>query len=422
MKSFLFISIICCISMWAAAQRNCATNEYWQSQLNNDEALRMRYTQLEQNSKIRSSISKKEQGGDVADMPLITIPVVIHVLYNNEEQNISNAQIQSQLDILNKDFRKLNDDTARIPSFFAPLAADCRVQFELAKADPEGRATTGIIRKKTDRLYWQQDDKMKFSVSGGNDAWNSRYYLNIWVCNLTKSLLGYSTFPGASPEKDGVVIRTDAFGTAGNTSSAYNKGRTTTHEVGHWLNLKHLWGDTDCGSDDVEDTPPQKTYSSGCSSFPKITKNGCNQSPGGDMFMNFMDFSDDACLHMFTIGQRQRIHDLFAPAAPRETLLYSTALQEPWNTSASPDLQTDTGTESHLTIFPNPAATVLTLRLNNEKLLTPKAYYIYDIRGKLVLSGQNTGGTVSINALSEGVYFIKLQHGERVLTAKFIKG
>ena len=241
------------------------------------------------------------------------------------------------------------------------------------------------------------------------------------MCNLTKSLLGYSTFPGASPEKDGVVIRTDVFGTTGNSSSAYNKGRTTTHEVGHWLNLKHLWGDTDCGSDDVEDTPPQKTYSSGCSSFPKTSPNGCNQQPGGDMFMNFMDFSDDACLHMFTIGQRQRIHDLFATSAPRETLLYSTALHEPWNSSASPEPQINTGTESHLTIFPNPASTVLTLRFNNEKLLTPKTYYIYDITGRLVLAGKNTGGTVSINALSEGVYFIKLQHGEQVLMAKFIK-
>lgn len=421
MKSFLFICILCCSSFWVAAQRNCVTTEYWQSQLNNDAALRMRYIQLESSAKTRSSISKKEQGSDVADVPLITIPVVIHVLYNNEEQNISNAQIQSQLNILNKDFRKLNDDTAQIPAFFAPLAADCRVQFELAKSDPEGRATTGITRKKTDRLYWQQDDKMKFSVSGGNDAWDSRYYLNIWVCNLTKSLLGYSTFPGASPEKDGVVIRTDVFGTTGNSSSAYNKGRTTTHEVGHWLNLKHLWGDTDCGSDDVEDTPPQKTYSSGCSSFPKTSPNGCNQQPGGDMFMNFMDFSDDACLHMFTIGQRQRIHDLFATSAPRETLLYSTALHEPWNSSASPEPQINTGAESHLTVFPNPASTFLTLRFNNENPLTPKTYSIYDITGRLVLAGKNTGGTVSINALSEGVYFIKLQHGEQVLMAKFIK-
>ncbi|HRP56478.1 T9SS type A sorting domain-containing protein [Agriterribacter sp.] len=421
MKSFLFISILCCTSLWAAAQRSCVTTQYWQSQLNNDAALRMRYTQLENSAKTRSAISKKEQGSDVADVPLITIPVVIHVLYNSEEQNISNTQIQSQLNVLNKDFRKLNDDTARIPAFFAPLAADCRIRFELAKSDPEGRATTGIIRKKTDRLYWQQDDKMKFSASGGNDAWDSRYYLNIWVCNLTKSLLGYSTFPGASPEKDGVVIRTDVFGATGNGSSAYNKGRTTTHEVGHWLNLKHLWGDTDCGSDDVEDTPPQKTFNSGCSSFPRIAENGCNPGPGGDMFMNFMDFSDDACLHMFTYGQRQRIHDLFAASGARETILYSTALNEPRNSAALPEEQVNTGAGSHLAIFPNPASATITLRFNNEKLLTPKTYHIYDITGRLVQEGKNENGRVVINALSEGVYFIKLQQGEQVLMAKFIK-
>lgn len=420
MKFFLLISL-CFSSLWVAAQRRCATTEYWQNQLSNDAALRMRYAGLNNSAKTPASISRKEQGSSVADVPVVTVPVVIHVLYNSEAQNISNAQIQSQLDILNKDFRKLNDDTARIPAFFAPLAADCRIRFELAKSDPEGRATTGIVRKKTDRLYWQQDDQMKFSASGGNDAWDSRYYLNIWVCNLSKSLLGYSTFPGASPEKDGVVIRTDVFGATGNNSSAYNKGRTTTHEVGHWLNLKHLWGDADCGSDDVEDTPPQKTYSSGCSSFPRISENGCNPAPGGDMFMNFMDFSDDACLHMFTYGQRQRIHDLFAASGPRESLLYSTALREPWNFSASPEQQTPTASQSLLSVFPNPASTMLTLRFNSQKLLTPDTYYIYDITGRLVAEAKNTAGTVPINALPGGVYLLKLRHGDEVLMTKFIK-
>ena len=420
MKFFLFILIVCFGCLTAIGQRNCATNEYWQSQLNSDPALRLRYNQMENAAKLRPSVSKKEQGAGVAEMPVITIPVVIHLLYNTPEQNISDAQVQSQLNILNKDFRKRNDDTARIPIAFASFATDCGVQFELAKTDPEGRATTGIVRKRTDRISWQQDDKMKFSASGGSDAWNSRYYLNIWVCNLTKSLLGYATFPGALPEKDGVVIRTDVFGISGSNTTAYNKGRTTTHEVGHWLNLKHLWGDTDCGDDGVDDTPPQKTYNSGCPSFPKITANSCNPLSSGDMFMNFMDFSDDACLHMFTPGQKQRIHDLFAVSAPRESMLRSAALNKPWNTSTSTELQTDGSL--HLSIFPNPASTFITLQFNNEEQAEPGTYRIYNATGRLVAEGNNTRGrTVSIHTLPAGIYLIKLQRGSRVLTTKFVK-
>ena len=420
MKFFLFILIVCFRCLTAIGQRNCATNEYWQSQLNSDPALRLRYNQMENAAKLRPSVSKKEQGAGVAEMPVIVIPVVIHILYNTPGQNISDAQVQSQLNILNKDFRKRNDDTARIPIAFASFATDCGVQFELAKTDPEGRATTGIVRKKTDRISWQQDDKMKFSASGGNDAWNSRYYLNIWVCNLTKSLLGYATFPGALPEKDGVVIRTDVFGISGSNNTAYNKGRTTTHEVGHWLNLKHLWGDTDCGDDGVDDTPPQKTYNSGCPSFPKITANSCNPLSSGDMLRHCVASTADACLHMFTPGQKQRIHDLFAVSAPRESMLRSAALNKPWNTSTSTELQTDGSL--HLSIFPNPASTFITLQFNNEEQAEPGTYRIYNATGRLVAEGNNTRGrTVSIHTLPAGIYLIKLQRGSRVLTTKFVK-
>lgn len=420
MKLFLFIVMLCCNFLFVNAQRNCGTGQYWQSQLDSDPALRTRYRQIEHTAKLQLQVSGKKQDAGVADLPIITIPVVIHVLYHTQEQNISDAQIQSQLSVLNKDFRKENADTAQIPAAFAPFAADCQVQFALAKSDPEGRATTGIIRKKTDRESWQQDDKMKFSATGGNDAWDSRYYLNIWVCNLTKSLLGYSTFPGATPEKDGVVIRTDVFGANGKNGSVYNKGRTTTHEIGHWLNLKHLWGDTDCGDDGVEDTPPQKTYNSGCPSFPQTSANGCNPLFSGDMFMNFMDFSDDACLHMFTGGQKQRIHSLFSASGPRESLLYSTGLNDPWNGSA-PTTEPQTGTGSRFTVFPNPATAIITLQLNNQKLLTRNAYTIYNIMGRPVAEGLNTGNTISIKGLTAGVYFIKLRQGEETLVTKFIK-
>lgn len=403
------------------AQRACGTGAYWQALLNGDPELRLRYAETERIAGNPLPVSKKSQETGIAEPPVITIPVVIHVLYQTPEQNISNDRIQSQLKILNDDFRKRNSDTSLIPAAFASLSADCGIQFKLAKQDPEGRPTTGIIRKKTDRIIWHQDDKMKFSISGGNDAWDSRYYLNIWVCNLNRSLLGYATFPGAPPEKDGVVIRTDVFGISGNQNSSYSRGRTTTHEVGHWLNLKHLWGDADCGDDGVEDTPPQKTFNSGCPSYPHVSPNSCNPLSSGDMFMNFMDFSDDACLHMFTFGQRQRIHQLFLPAGPRSSFLQSAALDEPWNFVDVVTHETSHG-NANLNIFPNPASSQITLQSTEGSLVKEGTYSIFDVTGRLIMSGiMTTEGNIRIHHLKRGIHYVRLQNSSHMLTAKFIK-
>lgn len=419
MKYFIILFLLCSQVLLVNAQRNCGASLYWQEQLNNDPVMRQRYDQIEAAATLQSKISRRKFDAAVAKQPVIVIPVVIHILYNTSDQNISDAQIQSQLAVLNKDFRKQNEDTIMIPAAFAALAADCEIQFVLAKSDPMGRATNGIIRKKTHQSSWQQDDKMKFSSSGGSDAWDSHSYLNIWVCNLSKSLLGYSTFPGAAPEKDGVVIRSDIFGTLGKSGTVYDKGRTTTHEVGHWLNLKHLWGDTECGNDGVDDTPPQKTFNSGCPSFPRVSTNSCNPLPSGDMFMNFMDFSNDACLQMFTEGQKQRMLSLFSEFGARESLLFSTGLNSPWNSSDLPESPTETLTG--LTLYPNPVASVITININNRSLDKDYTYTIYNLIGKPVLQGQNRGNTVSVKTLAKGMYFFRLFDGKNIRTAKFIK-
>lgn len=421
MKFFLLLFVSLGSIVQVVAQRACGTGAYWQTLLKQDPEMRARYTRIEGAADELLPVSKKSQETGIAEAPVITIPVVIHVLYQTAEQNISDGRIQSQIKILNDDFRKRNSDTSLIPAAFASLSADCGIQFELAKQDPEGRPTTGIIRKRTDQVSWQQDDKMKFSASGGNDAWDSRYYLNIWVCNLNRSLLGYATFPGAAPEKDGVVIRTDVFGISGSQSSSYSRGRTTTHEVGHWLNLKHLWGDADCGDDGVEDTPPQKTFNSGCPSFPHVSPNSCNPLPSGDMFMNFMDFSDDACLHMFTFGQRQRIQQLFLPAGPRASFLQSAALDEPWNFTDVP-VNENNAARSLLNVFPNPASEQITLRSADRHILKEGAYSIYDFTGRLVISGFVTDSRyIRIHRLKSGIYLIRIQSSSNSLSAKFIK-
>ncbi|MFT3751209.1 MAG: M43 family zinc metalloprotease [Agriterribacter sp.] len=414
MKSVIVIFTFLITALQVYAQKNCGTSGYWQEQLSANPFLREHYERINRSA---NNIVKKEAGTAVSDMTII-IPVVVHVLYNTENQRISKAQIQTQINALNNDFGKLNADTVNIPKPFAPLAADCKIQFALAKVNPEGYATTGIVYKKTEITGWKQDDKMKFSSSGGDDAWDSRYYLNIWVCNLSKSLLGYATFPGSDLLKDGVVIRTDIFGTMGNESSAYSRGRTTTHEVGHWLNLKHLWGDTDCGDDGVDDTPQQKTYNTGCSSFPKITPGSCNTSNTGDMFMNYMDFSDDACILMFTYGQKQRMRSLFDEDGARAAILQSYALGEAWKTK--PAEEDSAIATTGITVYPNPSVNEIYFRDGDGKTIIPDEYRIYDVKGKLLIYGYKLP-LVNINKLTPGIYFARIQYagGQRVI--KFVK-
>jgi pregnancy-associated plasma protein-A len=235
------------------------------------------------------------------------IPVVVHVVYKTAAQNISDAQIKSQIDVLTADYRKKNADVASVPAPFAPLVGDARVEFALATTDPGGNPTTGIIRKATAVNSFTDDDAVKSAGSGGADPWPSDKYLNIWVCQLAGSLLGYAQFPGGPAATDGVVIRHSAFGTTGTAAAPFNLGRTATHEVGHWLNLRHIWGDdgTGCaGSDFVADTPNQAGPNVGSPAFPHVT---CGNGPNGDMFMNYMDYTDDAAMFMFTAGQVTRM-------------------------------------------------------------------------------------------------------------------
>jgi hypothetical protein len=238
---------------------------------------------------------------------VVKIPVVVHVVWNTATQNVSDAQIQSQIDVLNKDYRATNTDLSVTPAVFQPLIGDAQVEFALATIDPQGNPTSGIVRKQTTATSFSDDDKVKSSSTGGSTAWPADKYLNLWVCNLGGGLLGYAQFPGGPAATDGVVITYTGFGTTGTATPPFHKGRTATHEIGHWLNLNHIWGDdgTGCsGTDNVADTPNQAGSNFGCPTFPHVT---CNNGPNGDLFMNFMDYTDDPCMVMFTHGQVARM-------------------------------------------------------------------------------------------------------------------
>jgi len=259
-----------------------------------------------------------QQGVGASRSGHITIPVVVHVVYKKSSENISDAQVISQIDVLNEDFRRLNVDSSNTPAIFQGVAADAGVAFCLATVDPDGNPTTGITRTNTRKKFFSyNNDGIKFSSSGGKDAWPRGQYLNIWVGNLSNNLLGYAQFPGGPANTDGVVVLYRAFGRVGNVSSPFDEGRTATHEVGHWLNLRHIWGDGPCGIDDlVADTPESDNPNYGCS-WGHVS---CGST---DMVQNYMDYSDDDCMNLFTTGQSGRMNALFASGGFRESLLYS---------------------------------------------------------------------------------------------------
>jgi PKD repeat protein len=250
------------------------------------------------------------------------LPVVVHVIHNGtavgSSMNISDAQVLSQIEALNEDYRKLNADTSSIPSVFAGLAADCEINFCLAQTDPNGLPTNGINRINRNTQGWTAPPYAKTYVDATikpATIWDVNKYLNIWVCNLSGGLLGYATFPPSSTNlglsapfgtatSDGVVILYNSFGRVGTVSAPYNKGRTATHEIGHWFGLRHINGDANCSSDYCNDTPTQASLNFGCPNFPKVS---CSNGPNGDMFMNYMDYTDDACMFMFTPNQKARM-------------------------------------------------------------------------------------------------------------------
>jgi hypothetical protein len=239
------------------------------------------------------------------------IPVVVHVVYNAADENIPDAQVNSQIKALNRDYQLKNTDKNKVPTVWQGLVANVGIEFALATKDPGGKPTNGITRTQTQGTSFSTHDEVKFSAKGGQDAWNTKKYLNLWVCSLGGGLLGYAQFPGGPAATDGVVILNTAFGTTGTAAAPFNLGRTATHEVGHWLNLNHIWGDTsDCsGTDHVEDTPNAQLPNYGKPAFPHVS---CQNGPNGDMFMNYMDYVDDDSMVMFTHGQMARMQATLA--------------------------------------------------------------------------------------------------------------
>lgn len=334
----------------AEARIRCATVEYvnrlkaenpnyLKNKLNDERILR----DLEQN------ISMNRISNDI-----YTIPVVVHVVYRTTAQNISDAQIQSQIDVLNEDFGRRNADTSLTPSFWKSIAGKSNFQFCLAKQDPMGNPTNGIERRSTTVNSFNTNNDVKYFSNGGLDAWDVNRYFNIWVCNLSNFLLGYAEPPSVVHSNDyGVVIVYDSFGRIGTVASPYDKGRTTTHEMGHAFALDHIWGDdSNCsGSDGISDTPNQRVESFGCPTLVPMF-DSCTPADSGIMYMNYMDYTDDACMNMFTAGQVTRMQSVMMAFYP--TLLSSDACSVLPGVSETPN-------NFSFSLYPNPSDGIVNL-------------------------------------------------------------
>ena len=284
-------------------QRKCGAQEVLEEQMKADPSLRERMNNIE--IFIQRAAAHPENLRLRAD-GVIEIPVVVNVLYKTNAQNVSAAQIQSQIDALNNDFSAANSDYNTSTPFLGVRSGDLNIRFVL----------DAVNRLRVKAQTWPLNDAMKKASQGGINPTSPATKMNIWVCNLTSGYLGYAQFPGGNAATDGIVIDDNAFGTTGTAQAPYNKGRTATHEIGHWMNLRHIWGDANCGNDLVDDTPLHDTYNFGCPG--NITSN-CGGPTHPMMTMNYMDYTDDPCMYMFTAGQKTRIQTVFAVGGPRNS-------------------------------------------------------------------------------------------------------
>lgn len=283
------------------AEKQCFANDVLEANMANDPSLKSKMENIEN---FTASYLQKIKSGDVQARLVngkIQIPVVYHVIYRQASENLSLSVLQDQIDALNEDFNMQNPNRGAMPAEFAGVEANVNIDFVIED----------VIRvQNTKKRSWRPDDSMKFTSSGGSDVVNPQEFLNIWIVNVMPyrggQILGYAQFPGGSWSTDGVVLAHSFVG---------RNQRTATHEVGHYLNLRHIWGDGGCGASDfVADTPDADGNSRGCPTYPVIECGSAN------MTMNFMDYSDDSCMYMFTEGQKARMDAVFAPGGFRATM------------------------------------------------------------------------------------------------------
>ena len=365
--------------------------------------------------KNKGNYSRNNQRGGPA---AITIPVVVHVLYYSAEQNISDAQVQSQIDVLNEDFTATNSDYNNYDAGYSRVKGDLDIKFCL----------TQVIHKQTSHKSFGFNDNMKYTNRGGSDAVDPMHVLNIWVCDLGAKLLGFAYYPGITPEKFGVVCHTKAFGRGAqyNLFTDYDLGRTTTHEVGHAFGLVHIWGDARCGNDLVDDTPLHNDLNFGCPGEGHLST--CAGTPL-EMWMNYMDYTDDRCMYFFTDGQGARAN-FFIDTDPQLASITSsecgTARHSNNNITTTSNNNLNAARERFNSILLYPTITSGPLNLSANNTAEGKAQInIYNQTGALIMRQQifisgKSLNQIDVSKFGNGIYFLEIAQGANKQTKKFI--
>ena len=406
--ALVFCLLIAYTSMLAQHMHRCGMDVYQQFRSQQDADYMSR--QEEMYRAVETYV--RNNAGSRSD-ETFRIPVVFHVVYGNDEQNVSDEKLFEQLYILNRDYGRLNEDTVNTRPEFQPVASSTGIEFFLAEWDPQGNPTNGITRTQTDvGSFWLSMTDMKITSAGGMDAWDVNHYLNIWVCNMAipflniPFILGFATPPEGAPnwpdgsaaeqpQYDGVVLHYQIVGSIDNpdeTFATISKGRTATHEVGHYLGLRHIWGDGDCTADDgLADTP---TAGEAQQQTCDYTSNTCNDGPADlpDQIENYMDYTDENCMNMFTKEQTTAMR--FVIENFRNDLLLGTQqLPESMN--------------SAVRIFPNPVENFAHLQFEGQE--KPTAVSIYSMEQRLIKKLPYTD-MLDLSDIESGLYFILVNY------------
>jgi hypothetical protein len=432
MKTILLcVIVLFCGSLSAQSVDRCMTVQAIEYQ----ESITPGYkAQLEKNFQLA-----KKRGGLLKADPIYTIPVVVHVVYNTPEQNLPDSVIIDQIEVLTNDYNRWNADTVNMRPDFDPVKGNPGIRFKLAQIDPQGSATTGITRTQTATESFGSFaiftgsfadlENVKSTANGGHDPWDQGRYLNIWVCNMSlpllgPALLGYATPPSGLPNwptgqtttglSDGVVIQYQAFGSNNPVPIQFGQtayevaGRTCVHEVGHYLGLRHIWGDGDCAQEDgIDDTPNADSQSNQDCDF---TRNTCTDNIVGtdlpDMVENYMDYSAETCQNSFTEGQVQLMHGVLEDQ--RYDLVHN-------NPAAVPSIAV-----LELEVFPNPVSTVLTIRSSNTEELD---LTLSDVNGRSVQTSRMINGThtLSLQDLEKGIYQLRIGNSRSFAIKQIVK-
>lgn len=396
----------------AQTAEKCATDNLLKSAIQKDPSIIQKMAVSEAKLQEYMKAHANEKSGVV-----YTIPIVIHIIHNGEPigegSNISDEQIYSQIDRLNEDFRNTNADALDTAHPYYPIQADVEIEFCLASIDPEGNIASGIYRYNLQQPGWDRTSIDSFIKP--LTIWNRYDYMNIWSINIddpnSPGVDGYGTFPASTTDStDGLVIAYTSFGTVDG-----EKFITGTHEVGHYFNLHHVWGDNqpNCGDDLVDDTPPSAEPNFGCPDFPHNPNDTCGTGPNGDIYMNFMDYADAVCTVMFTAGQKDRMRATLE--TERASLLTSNGC---FIINATEEKIADHSFE----VFPNPS--------NGNFTIKAKSGYgkntsigLYNFLGTEIMHVEKVERfpyDLNLNNLPDGTYFIKLKSGNDFVTKKIL--